>query len=168
MRGERVLVHRRGFFAAVLLILGLFLVLGPVLLKDAWALHGAEEQRLLELVNEYRQANGVDPLIPSDALSTAAEHHSEDMAAHGFFSHITEASSYYPEGSDYADRGAREGYPANAYLAENTAWGQATAEEVFEFWRNSPDHNTNMLNRGYTAVGIGHVAPYWTADFGSA
>ncbi len=148
------------------LALGLFLVFGFAGFNEARA-YEAEEQRLLDLINGYREANGLSPLVPSETLSTAAARHSEDMANYGFFSHETAASSYYPEGSNYADRVAREGYPANAYLAENTAWGQTTAEEVFEFWRNSPDHNTNMLNRSYTAVGMGHVAPYWTADFGS-
>jgi uncharacterized protein YkwD len=162
-----MLVHRRIVFGALLLILGLFLVLGPVLLQNAHALDEAEEQRLLELINEYRQANGLGPLAPSDTLSTAATRHSEDMTTHGFFSHITEASSYYPVGSDYVGRVVQEGYPANAYIAENIAWNQVTAEQVFEFWRNSPTHNANMLNGTYTAVGIGHVAPYWTADFGS-
>ena len=163
-----MLVYRRIVLGAVLLALSLFLVLGPVLLKDARALHEAEEQRLLELINEYRQANGAGPFVQSDTLSTTARRHSEDMAAYGFFSHVTEASSYYPVGSSYVERLAQEGYPTNVYLAENIAWGQTTAEEVFEFWRNSPDHNTNMLSGSYTAVGIGHVTPYWTADFGSA
>jgi len=163
-----MLVHRRIILGALLLILGLFLVLGPVLLENAQATNEPEEQRLLELINEYRQANGVGPLASSDTLSTAATRHSEDMATYGFFSHTTEASSYYPAGSDYVDRVAREGYPTNAYIAENMAWNQVTAEEVFEFWRNSPTHDANMLNGTYAAAGIGHVAPYWTADFGSA
>ena len=164
-----MLVHRRGVFAAVLPILGLLLVLGPVLLEDARALPEPEEQRFLELVNEYRQSNGIDPLVSSETLSTPAAHHSEDMATYGFFSHETEESSYYPEGSGSADRMVWEGYPEYGYFAENIAWGQATAEEVFEAWRSSPGHDANMLNGNYTTIGIGHVAPYWTTDFfGSA
>ncbi len=160
--------HRWVTFAISLLVLAPVLVLGPVLLEDAWALHEIEEQRLLELINEYRQANDVAPLAPSDTLSSAVWHHSEDMATYGFFSHITEASSYYPIGSSYVDRLVREGYPANTYMAENIAQDLATAEEVSEFWSRSPEHNANMLNGSYTSVDIGHAAPYWTADFGSA
>jgi hypothetical protein len=62
---------------------------------------------------------------------------------------------------------AREGYPTNVYRAENIARGQLTAEEVFEDWRGSPEHNAAMLGEQYTAAGIGHVDSYWTADFGS-
>ena len=147
-------------------VVSLFLVLGPVHLHQARAA-GIEEQRLLELINGYRQENGVGPLVPSGALSTSAARHSEDMAAHDFFSHSTRESSYYPGGSGPADRAAREGYPTNVYTAENIALGQQTAEEVFEDWRGSPEHNAAMLGEQYTAAGIGRANGYWTADFGS-
>jgi hypothetical protein len=159
-------VRRWVAFVATCLVMSLFLVLDPVRLHQAQAA-GAEEQLLLELINGYRQENGVGPLVPSGVLSTSATRHSEDMAAHGFFSHSTGESSYYPSGSSPADRTTREGYPANGYTAENIARGQQTAEEVFEDWRSSPEHNTTMLGEQYTAAGIGHVGSYWTADFGS-
>lgn len=159
-------VRRWAAFAAPWLVVSLFLVLGPVHLHQARAAE-AEEQRLLELINGYRQENSVGPLAPSGALSTSAERHSEDMAAHDFFSHSTRESSYYPGGSGPADRAAREGYPTNVYTAENLALGQQTAEEVFEDWRGSPEHDAAMLGEQYTAAGIGHANGYWTADFGS-
>lgn len=154
-------------FAALCSVLGLLLVLGPVNPYEARA-NEAEEQRFLELINGYRQANGLGPLAPSETLSRAAERHSEDMQTYGFFSHTTEASSYYPVGSSFSDRLTREGYPTDkAYTAENIAWGYNTAEEAFEAWRLSPSHNVNMLGRNYTAIGIGQVGTYWTTDFGS-
>ncbi len=159
-------VHHWVAFATLCLVLGLFLVLGFLRPYEARA-NGTEEQRLLELINEYRQANGVGPLVPSEVLSTAAEHHSQDMANNDFFAHKSKESSYYPDGSSLADRVAREGYPADANAAENVARGHSTPEEVFADWRASSEHTANMLNEGYTAVGIGHAAPYWTADFGS-
>jgi LPXTG-motif cell wall-anchored protein len=159
-------VHRWAAFAVPCMVVSLFLVLGPVHLHQARAA-GAEEQRLLELINGYRQENGVGPLVTSGVLSTSAQRHSEDMAAHDFFSHSTRESSYYPGGSGPADRAAREGYPTNVYTAENIALGQQTAEEVFGDWRGSLEHNAAMLGEQYTATGIGHVDPYWTADFGS-
>jgi hypothetical protein len=159
-------VRRWVVFVTLCLFIGLFLVLGPVHLQQARAA-GVEEQRLLELINGYRQENGVGTLIPSAVLSTSATRHSEDMAAHDFFSHSTRESSYYPSGSNPAHRTAREGYPTNVYTAENIARGQQTAEEVFEVWRGSPEHDAAMLGEQYTAAGIGHVDTYWTADFGS-
>ncbi len=159
-------VRRWAAFVVPCLVVSLFLLLGPVHLHQARAA-GVEEQRLLELINGYRQENGVGPLVPSGVLSTSAARHSEDMAAHDFFSHSTRESSYYPGGSGPAERAAREGYPTNVYTAENIAMGQQTAEEVFEAWRGSPEHNAAMLGAQYTAAGIGHVDSHWTADFGS-
>jgi hypothetical protein len=153
-------------FVAPCLVVSLFLVLGPVHLHQARAAV-SEEQRLLELINGYRQENGIAPLVPSGVLSTSATRHSKDMAAHDFFSHNTRESSYYPSGSNPAHRTAREGYPTNVYTAENIARGQQTAEEVFEGWRGSPEHDAVMLGEQYTAAGIGHVDTYWTAHFGS-
>ncbi len=159
--------RRWAAFAVLCLVLGFLLVLGPVNPYEARA-NEAEEQRFLELINGYRQANGLGPLAPSETLSRAAERHSEDMQTYGFFSHTTKASSYYPVGSSFSDRLTREGYPTdNAYTAENIASGYTTAEEVFEAWRLSPGHNVNMLDRNYTAIGIGQVGTYWTTDFGS-
>ena len=159
-------VRRWAALVAPCVVVSLFLVLGPVHLHQARAT-GVEEQRLLELINGYRQENEVGPLFPSGVLSTSATRHSEDMAAHDFFSHSTRESTYYPSGSIPADRAAREGYPTNVYTAENIAMGQQTAEEVFEDWRRSPEHDAAMLGEQYTAAGIGHFDSYWTADFGS-
>jgi uncharacterized protein YkwD len=132
--------------------------------------YGAEETRFLELINEYRQANGLGQLALSEPLSVASERHSEDMGTYGFFSHTTQESSYYPVGSTHAERIAQEGYDYNTYTAENIAYGQATAEEVFEAWRTSPDHDANMLG-DYAVIGIGQVwvngTPYWTTVFGA-
>lgn len=128
-----------------------------------------EELEVLRLINEYRQQNGLEPLLLSDPLSRAAEHHSEDMGRYGFFSHITQASSYYPVGADHTVRAAQEGYDYNTGTAENLAYGQPTAEAVFEAWRTSPNHNANMLG-DYRVIGIGLVwvggTPYWTTVFG--
>ncbi len=90
----------------------------------------------------------------------ATGRHSEDMAEYGFFSHISEASSYYPVGASQYDRLALEGYPAFSYTTENIAFGQLTAQEVFEAWLLSPDHNANMLDGNYTSIGVGHAGPY--------
>lgn len=159
--------RRWAAFAALCSVLGFLFVLGSANLNEARASQ-AEEQRFLELINGYRQAHGLGPLALSETLSRAAERHSDDMQTYGFFSHTTEASSYYPVGSSFSDRLAREGYPTDtSYIAENIASGQATAEEVFEAWRLSPPHNANMLGTHYSAIGIGQAGTYWTTDFGS-
>lgn len=149
--------------------LGLFFVLGPVGVAEAQS-YEPEELAFLELINDYRQQNGLEPLGLSAPLSVASERHSEDMGTYGFFSHTTQGSSYYPAGSGHPERIAQEGYDYDTYTAENLAYGQATAAGVFEAWRVSPDHNVNMLG-DYSVIGIGLAwvdgTPYWTAVFGA-
>src|SRR3712207_3329596 len=60
--------------------------------------YDAEELNFLRLINDYREDNGLGPLLLSDTLSVAAERHNQDMARYNFFAHITAGSSYYPVG----------------------------------------------------------------------
>ena len=49
-----------------------------------------------------------------------------------------------------------------------------TGAEAFTSWKGSPDHNRNMLNGRFRAIGIARVYDanstygwYWTTTFGS-
>lgn len=135
--------------------------------------YDAEELQFLQLINDYRQENGLGSLILSDTLAVAAEHHSKDMGKYDFFAHNTVSSSYYPTGAEPWDRMTAEGYDYNTIKGENLATGTETAEEAFEAWRESPSHNAAMLDGRYRVIGIARVntpggrhAWYWTTDFG--
>ena len=135
--------------------------------------YDTEELQFLELINGYRQENGLRPLVLSDTLAVAAERHSEDMARYSFFAHITAASSYYRAGDEPWDRMEAEGYDYNTYKGENIAVGYETAEEAFRAWQESPSHNRAMLDDRYRVVGIARINDpdsvhgwYWTTDFG--
>ncbi len=157
-------LHRYAVCVALGLALSLALIVSPVP-KEAEA-YEPGELRLLALINGHREANGLAPLVPSETLSTAAKRHSDDMATYNFFSHNSEASSYYPAGSAYYDRTALEGYPADAHTSENIAWFN-TPEEAFETWLQSEAHNGYMLGPSFTEIGVGQDGSYWTVDFGS-
>ncbi len=65
------------------------------------------------------------------------------------------------------------GYAFNTSMADNIAAGQTTAAQVFDAWKNSAGHNTNMLGAAYKVIGVSLVivpgSPYtcyWTTDFG--
>jgi uncharacterized protein YkwD len=133
--------------------------------------YDSEELQFLQLINEYRENNGVGPLILSDTLAVAAERHSQDMARYHFFAHNTVSSSYYPGGSRPWDRMRAEGYDYNTFKGENISVGYETAERSFAAWRNSPSHNAAMLNDKYRVIGIARINMpgsrwYWTTDFG--
>jgi hypothetical protein len=158
----------------LVVVLATLLAGGGLGARDAGAVsYDAEELRVLELINEYRQDNGLEPLLLSSTLSVASERHSEDMGERDFFAHNTASSSYYPAGSEPWDRMDAEGYDYNTYKGENIAAGYETAEEAFRAWRESPSHNRAMLEGDYRVVGIGRknipgsgFGWYWTTDFG--
>ena len=169
--GAMGLGYRWIFLAVVALMLAGTLLYGRSL--AAATAYDSEELQFLQLINEYRQNNGLQPMILSDTLTLTSEHHSEDMAKYDFFAHDTVHSSYYPAGSKPWDRMAVDGYDYNTYRGENLAVGYDTAEEAFEAWRASPSHNAAMLDGNYKVVGISRLiipgsewGSYWTTDFG--
>ncbi len=133
----------------------------------------SKDQQLFDLINSYRETEGVAPLDWVAEVAMAAQHHSEDMAEFDFFDHKTVQSSFYPVGSHGEDRMAQEGYEIGTW-AENIACGQGTAEETLEAWQQSQGHNEILLYEGYRVIGIGmaegstECSPYWTADFAAA
>jgi len=132
-----------------------------------------EDQQLFNLINNYREAEGLAPLDWVTEIAMAAQHHSEDMAEFGFFDHATQQSSFYPVRSQGGDRMAQEGYEIGTW-GETIACGQETAEQTLETWQRSQGHNEILLFDSYQVVGIGKAegstecSPYWTADFAAA
>src|SRR5680860_505438 len=157
---------------AVLLIsvLMIFSVL-PAMAQAAG--YSAEEVQFLELINDYRQQNGLNALLLSDTVEDAARKHNLDMGHYGFFDHTSLQSDYFPEGSAPWDRMEAVGYNYNTYTGENIAAGYETASQVFQGWKNSPGHNANMLKPEYKVIGISReyvpgspYGYYWNTDFG--
>ena len=135
--------------------------------------YSQEELAFLALINQYRQTNGLNPLLLSDMLSDASAKHDLDMGTYKFFDHTTQASDYYPVGATPWDRMAASGYTYNTYKGENIAAGYATATAVFQAWKSSSGHNANMLSANYRVIGIAlrvvsgsPYGSYWTTDFG--
>lgn len=127
----------------------------------------AEEGQFLNLLNEYRRANGLPEFSFNQTLTNAAKWQSNDMATKNYLGHVDS------QGRDPFVRIADFGYTANTFKAENVAGGYETAAEVFEGWKSSAGHNANMLNRNLRVIGIGRVYNanstykwYWTTDFG--
>jgi uncharacterized protein YkwD len=107
------------------------------------------EQQLLEEINRVRAANGVRPLRADRRLAAAAEAHSRDMVAHGYFGH--------------GDVGRRlQSYGVRArVIGENVAWGQGNsvrADAVVAGWMASPWHRANLLSRQFRRIGVGVVS----------
>lgn len=128
----------------------------------------AEEQAFLTLINNYRAQNSLPPLSVSFTLSRASAWKSRHLGENAYFGHDDT-----PIGRSWSTRVRDCGYSYNTYIGENIAAGYGTAAQVFEGWRNSPGHNSNMLGSNYTTIGIGRVVvsgspygTYWTTVFG--
>ncbi|HKY66945.1 MAG TPA: CAP domain-containing protein, partial [Acidimicrobiales bacterium] len=89
-----------------------------------------------------------------------AQAHSDDMAANDYFSHDS------LDGRSFADRMRAAGYPSPG--GENIAQGQQGPQAVHDAWMNSSGHRANILNCGFTTIGVGlHAGTWtWTQDFG--
>jgi uncharacterized protein YkwD len=105
------------------------------------------EQRLLELVNRDRAQAGLEPLLPDESAAAVARAHSEDMARHGFFGHVS------PTTGSTDDRLRAAGLNA-PWAAENVAASVSPAE-AHEGLMASPGHRGAILSALATQVGIG-------------
>jgi uncharacterized protein YkwD len=116
---------------------------------------------VLALVNEERAAEGLAPLQRNAELDAAAAGHAADMRANGFFSHTGS------DGSNVGQRASQAGYDWSR-VGENIAWGYPTAAAVMDGWMNSEGHRANILNAGYTEIGLavdGEGSPLWVQVF---
>lgn len=103
------------------------------------------------LVNEYRRAEGLSPLIRVASLEHAASTKVENFVTSGQFAHRNEAIY----GIEYFAN--KEGYRLNEHrlLGENLACGITNAEEVFNAWISSELHRKNILEPIFTDYGVG-------------
>ena len=105
------------------------------------------EQRMLELVNQDRQAQGLQPLAPDPELTEVARRHSADMFARGYFAHDT------PDGLTPFDR-MRAANVRFLIAGENLALAP-TVSVAHTGLMNSPGHRANILRPQFGRVGIG-------------
>ncbi len=105
------------------------------------------EAQMLELVNQERMANDLDPLEADPEMTEVARRHSGDMFSRGYFSHYT------PENKDPFDR-MREGDVRFRTAGENLAFAP-TVPIAHIGLMNSPGHRANILRPAFGRVGIG-------------
>jgi uncharacterized protein YkwD len=167
--------HSRLALLSIAALLFVAVLFGVVMTSGAQAAttYSNEEAAFVNMLNDYRAANGLAPLLVSDLISEACYRHNHDMAKYAFFDHTSLHSDWFAVNALPWDRMAASGYNFYTSKGENIAAGQATAADVFTAWKNSPGHNANMLNAAYTVLGVSQYqlagSPYtfyWTTDFG--
>ncbi len=120
-------------------------------------------KEVLALTNQFRAEYGLPALSWSDELAEVGREHCIDMAARGYFDHVS------PEGTTPFDLMHSNGiWPT--YAGENIAAGQFDPTDVVNSWINSPEHKENMLTTEYTQMGAafyrgGDYGIYWAQEF---
>lgn len=112
----------------------------PTTLADARRL-------LLERINALRTASGAPTLERDEMLDQIAQAYSDQMAKQNFFSHVA------PEGLDIKARLRNAGY-LYQLAGENLAMASGPLAAHFGI-EHSPGHRKNLLEPGFTRVGIG-------------
>ncbi|USL36708.1 CAP domain-containing protein [Priestia megaterium] len=119
------------------------------------------EQKVVDLVNQEREKQGLKPLTLNKKLSDVARTKSKDMMGKGYFDHN---SPTYGSPFDMMKQFGIEYTTAG----ENIAKGQQSPEDVMNAWMNSDGHRKNILNPDFTEIGVGYVkgdTTYWTQQF---
>ncbi len=102
---------------------------------------------LVDLANDDRGANSLGGLAINPVLSAAAQAKANDMAAKGYFAHVS------PEGINSWYWFTQAGYKFS-YAGENLAVDFSDSIDVERAWMNSPTHRANILNGHFTEIGI--------------
>lgn len=116
---------------------------------------GGFNTQFLCLLNQYRVSKGLNQLIYDNSLNAVAALHSTWMNQNSIMSHIGENGSTF-------DQRCSTGH--TVCDAENIAKGYTTAQKLFDAWKASPGHNTNMLGT-HTKTGLSLVGIYATSIF---
>ncbi len=104
------------------------------------------EARVVERTNAQRARHGLPPLSVDQKLLSSARRHAAWMTNSRSLTHTTQP------------------------VGENIAMGQRSSAEVINSWMNSSGHRANILNPGYTRIGVAaYVTPggtiYWCQQF---
>lgn len=110
----------------------------------------AEEQQMLNLVNQERTSRGLKPLFLDSRVTSVARAYSQQMVTNNFFSHTSAV-----DGSSPFDRIKRVGITYK-YAGENLAYNSSVST-AHTALMNSTSHRQNILNPSFTHVGIGIV-----------
>lgn len=115
----------------------------------------------LDMINAERSAAGLSPLRRDAALERAALAHAKDMAARGYFDHVS------PEGQTPRGRLLASG-DCGLLTGENIAKGQRTTEEVVRDWMASEGHRRNNLNGSFVRGGFVQYGDIYVLTFSGA
>lgn len=169
-----------------------------ILFTSCFSLHSfaqnlsEEEQKLYDLVMEYRAEKGLPEIPLSPSLTIVAQTHVKDLMENDPTSDECNLHSWSSNGNwtpcCYTDDHAEAekmwskpseltSYTGNGYEIASYYWSsnpikQMTAEQALEQWKNSSGHNAVLINKSnwkdnnWQAIGIGIYGNYAAIWFG--
>ena len=107
---------------------------------------------ILDVVNEYRVSNNLEPLTYDNNMQSAADIRADESIK--LWSHTR------PDGSDY--------YTVNVELVygENLAYGYSSESELMTAWINSDSHRKNLLEPRFKTACVGIAGDHVALEFG--
>ena len=124
-------------------------------------------RQLLVSINGARISDGLPPLALNGVLSTAAQRHSDDIAANGLI------GSVGSDDSEPEERLLEAGFTPYGSGLVSAELVHVEENASMEWWRLSPDHQELVLSTQYREIGIG-LSPspagdriYWVVDLGA-
>lgn len=119
------------------------------LIKDPGGTGLSWEERVLDLVNQARAAEGLSALAPSATLNDLAAVRAKECTEN--FAHIR------PDESEWHTI-FNASHGVSGKLGENLAKNYSSPEAVVAAWMSSPGHRQNILGADFNYMGI---AAYW-------
>jgi uncharacterized protein YkwD len=152
MRGIRIAV-----VVALVALLGA--VAAPVASPGKASTHVALsslESGVLQHLNKIRAEHGLEPLRLNARLTAAAEQHSHEMGADGYFEHNSHDGTAFWKRINRWYGQAGYGFWS---VGENLLWSSPDVDpsRAMQLWMNSPEHRANILTARWREIGVSAV-----------
>lgn len=126
------------------------------------------DDKMLELINAHRQSNGVSPLKWDQILANTSTEKSAHMVKHNYMGHSYKNSATIDvQEVCYGHNIDSENCLANYSYAITDSGAIVLAESMFNQWKDSPEHNKNMLNPDWRNFGFGFAFSHGEAQYAS-
>jgi len=137
--------------AGLIVLVGGVLVLAIVtapLLESPQNQAAVSTSEIAMLTNNERREKDIPALQRNALLDQAAEMKAKDMAANGYYAHVS------PDGVTPMHWVEKAGYKY-LIIGENLVVNRTDAEQVVDAFMGSPGHRANILRTDFTEIGIG-------------
>lgn len=138
------------FFGLALLVGGVMLlaIVAEPHLRSGKNLAAVNAAEVVALTNVERANDGIPVLQRNALLDQAAQMKAQDMAAKGYYAHVS------PDGVTPMYWVEKAGYKY-LIIGENLVVNRTDAEQVVDAFMGSPGHKANILRKDFTEIGIG-------------